>query len=1169
MSTTRSRSVCTGEQKVQKENAKKKQHSGKGTRKRKLSLIDVDPEAVVNNVVAENTKTNNQSTVDSKSVRKRKPPRKEQPSDGSGSVNVVLPENYVELEDLFTALDTTCCLLGRRGVVPTFERVESTVSHLAGGIRLTLDHILQMASVSPSLVSLQYVHSDPHLSESPFVLEISIKHGNKRSAAQGAIVKRKRLFRTALETHFCCNNSTDVSIPCAPLPPHPSASPSFFSPPHSVQQTVQTIAQSSRPLDVESVISAEIVTVENVLDLFRSKEFYQQQIVHEELLPAREAAFEDLDQPLPGPLMKALGCLGVSRFFSHQAEAISGAVAGRHVVVSTSTSSGKSLCYNVPVITSLLKNPETVSLYLFPTKALAQDQLRVLRELASEPGLSEVVRSATFDGDTPQNERVTVKHSANVILTNPDMLHVGILPSHPTWTRLLSNLKYIVIDEAHMYRGVFGSHVACILRRLLRLCAHNGCHPTFICCSATIANPMQHFQMLVSSSIEPLVVSKDGSPSGHKRIVLWNPPLKQQIIRKMERILKKPNRTESVGEPAVPASSAEEQNPERFRNRFKRRNIRPGTLRLKPEDEAARNLMVSKAESIRKSPHIESARVFVELVKCGLRTILFCKVRKVCELTLQYAMEMLRSESPHLLDQVKCYRGGYTVGERREIEKELFYGNLRGVVATTALELGVDIGTLDATVQLGFPGSISSFWQQAGRAGRGRRNSLTFFVGYDSPIDQWFMRHPRDLFARSAERAILDAANPLILKAHLLCAACEKPLTVDDGTFFGSEFEPTLERLSNRNGPDGASLVYHHEAYHADVVYTHPAKDMSIRSIDGSSFTIIEKSSGHVLHHTDARRVFWEAHEGAVILHQGKQYIVKHLNLADQMAEVEASNVNYYTAPRDIVQAHVIQRLLLELRTMGPFTENSIMTDAELGVNLSRNRSEPLAPSSSDDLVVVTEPRKCNMYVSYGRVNLSCSVFGYRKIDKRTDQIVEMVDMYLPPIEYETFGSWIDVRPEVKRHIESLGLAYKGGVHAVSHALVALVPLSLLCDANDMGTECINAYEGAARPLRIILFDRRPGGIGLAKETFAIFPRLLHSALKLIQDCPCSEGCPSCIQHLHCSEYNVVIDKAAAIVFLRIILGLDATFNSNFSEIAFGPPTSTVTISAEVASATE
>ncbi|RME47450.1 MAG: DEAD/DEAH box helicase, partial [Chloroflexi bacterium] len=638
--------------------------------------------------------------------------------------------------------------------------------------------------------------------------------------------------------------------------------------------------------------------------------FYRDQIVHVERIPARGARYGRLRRGLPPALQDALKSIGVRRFYTHQAQAINAAREGHNVVVATSTASGKTLTYNVPVLEAVLSIPHARALYLFPTKALAQDQLRALGELTQ--GSLRGVRFATYDGDTPKSSRAKIRKQAAIVLTNPDMLHVGILPNHNLWSQFFANLKYVVIDEAHVYRGVFGSQVANVLRRLRRICRFYGADPQFICCSATIANPKEHVQQLTAAST--VVVDDDGSPSGEKLFVLWNPPF------------------------------------------------------------------LDEAKTSRRSANIEATNLFVELVEHGLRTITFVKARKIAELILMYARDRLDKEAPELKSLIHSYRAGYLPQERRRIERDLFSGRLLGVTATNALELGVDIGSLDATVQVGYPGTIASTWQQAGRAGRGVRESLSILIGLDGPLDQYFMRHPAELFGRSHEHALIDPDNVYILEKHLPCAAYELPITAQDERLFGPGFVDAMINLERRH-----VLEYRHERWYYRG-FDYPAQDVSIRAIGEGRYRLINQDTGQQIEEIEASTAFMRVHPGAIYLHQGESYLVTELDQVNRVARAKAVDVNYYTEPRQINDVRIIDTL---------------------------DRQQAGATTAHFGKVMVTE-----------------HVIGYRKKQQFTETVLGEEFLDLPPTHFETRAMWWDIPPEVIEAVRRRKLDFLGGIHA-------------------------------------------------------------------------------------------------------------------------------------------
>jgi DEAD/DEAH box helicase domain-containing protein len=780
-----------------------------------------------------------------------------------------------------------------------------------------------------------------------------------------------------------------------------------------------------------------VVRTEGFVEHLKQLAFYQGQIYHVERIPAREARYGELARPLSASLQSALAGMGVTQLYTHQAQAIAAVRAGHHVTVTTSTASGKTLCYNLPVLEALESDPRARALYLFPTKALAQDQLRTLHGLAGQAGLG--LQFGTYDGDTPRSARARIRRVASVVLSNPDMLHVGILPNHRLWSRFLAHLRFVVIDEAHAYRGVFGSHVACILRRLRRLCQRYGSSPLFICCSATIANPAEHIQNL--TGLPPTVITEDGSPSGPKDFVLWNPPF------------------------------------------------------------------TDRKRSSRGSANVEGSRLFTELVRHGLRNITFVKARKVAELILRYSRETLEREAPELATLVKSYRAGYLPRERREIEEELFQGRLLGVTATNALELGVDIGALDATVLVGYPGTIASTWQQAGRSGRGVGHSLSFLVGLDNPLDQYFMRHPRQLFGRSHEHALLDAGNPHLLRAHLPCAAYELPLTSEDGELFGTGYEPAVGALAQEGVLERRSGRW----YYPSSQY--PAEAVSIRSISGERFYLLDESRGNkLLEEVEASTAFRRIHPGAIYLHEGESYLVTELDLRRRVAHAEPVDVDYYTQPWD--------------------TSDLAIAD------------------------VWREESYLGHKACYGQVEVTEQVIGFRRKQLLSDVVLGEEYLDLPPQSFETAALWFDVPSASKVQGLPADADFAGGLHAIEHAAIGIVPLFAMCDRQDVGGLSTPRHADTGKA-QVFLYDGFPGGVGICEKIFELLPELWQATLRTIEECPCEAGCPSCIYSPKCGNNNEPLDKQAAVSILRMMLGPGVPA----SDAAPGPASQEETIS--------
>lgn len=743
---------------------------------------------------------------------------------------------------------------------------------------------------------------------------------------------------------------------------------------------------------------------------------YNAQIAHIEHIPPRDASCAELARPLVSSLQGCLDEHGLLPLYTHQAEAVNNARQGRNVMVSTSSASGKTLCYNIPVLEAILTEVGSRALYLFPTKALAQDQLRTLQELFCLPPLS-VEEFATFDGDTPQAERPQIRKRARIILTNPDMLHIGILPNHQSWSRLLRHLRYVVVDEAHIYCGVFGSHVACVLRRLRRLCNLYGSSPQFICCSATIANPGEHAERLVGLPFT--VVDNDGSPHGGKDFVFWNPPI------------------------------------------------------------------IDEAKSVRRSANSEATNLFTELVSRDIRSLTFARTRRLTELIYTYSRQRLAETAPALAGRIKAYRAGYLPQERRQIEQELFNGQLLGVVATTALELGIDIGDLEATVLTGYPGSIASTWQQAGRSGRGRDRSLSFLIGLDNPLDQYFMRHPDFFFQKGFENALVNPDNPYILRAHLLCAAWELPLGSDQG-IFGATFgqrKAELEALG--------VLRERRWRWYLSPRIAYPAQGINIRATSGENFDLVDTATDSLLETVEASAAFFQIHPGAIYLHQGESYLVTELDLANRTAYAEPTTASYYTQTKEIEDLRIVKRT--RSRSCGPVT------------------------------------------VYLGEVEVTNTVVGFKKRAQFTEEVIGEEPLDLPTQHFPTVALWFDLPPEAVARLDKEQLDFAGGLHAVEHAAIAILPLFALCDRNDIGGVSTPFHPDTGRA-QLFIYDAYPGGIGIAEKGFDLVEELWQATLKVITECPCQEGCPSCIQSPKCGNNNKPLDKKAARILLEGLL---------------------------------
>jgi DEAD/DEAH box helicase domain-containing protein len=757
------------------------------------------------------------------------------------------------------------------------------------------------------------------------------------------------------------------------------------------------------------------MVVSSFIDYVKSLPDYRRQIVHVEHLPSKEADYSEMNRPLHKTLEAALRAAELYPLYSHQAAAVDKAIEGKNAMVVTAAASGKTLCYNLPVLQAMLTEKGSRALYIFPTKALAQDQLRGLSDLVSL--LPSPIRLATFDGDTPARERSQVKKSARIVLTNPDMLHVGILPNHQSWSRFLSLVRYVVIDEAHVYRGVFGSHVGNVLRRLNRILGSYDARPQFICCSATIANPKEHIERLVGLPFE--VVDIDGSPHGQKDFVFWNPPL------------------------------------------------------------------IDKAKASRVSANSEASSLFTELVKQGIRTLTFTRTRKLTELVYAYARQRLGGSDLAL--RIKPYRAGYLAEERRQIEQELFHGNLLGVVATTALELGIDIGDLEATVLTGYPGSIASTWQQAGRSGRRTGESLSFLIGLDNPLDQYFMRHPESIFRRKFEHALIDPDNPYVLGPHMLCAAWEMPLTGDDERFWDG-----LGGVLDRLGRDGLLRARRGKWYPAPSV-AYPSQRVGIRSASSIQYAIFDASKNDTqLETIGAEAALSQIHPGAIYLHYGEPYLVVRLDLAAHAAYVVPADTPYYTQAKE----------LTDLRVLGVLRE-----------------------------------QKTQQVKSYlGKVEVTNTVVGFRRKLQLTEEVIGEEPLDLPPQSFDTIALWFDIPDEAMVRLAQAQLDFAGGLHALEHCSIAILPLFALCDRNDLGGVSTPFHPDTGKA-QIFIYDAHQGGTGIAEKGFEFIHDLWQKTLQVIKECPCEEGCPSCIQSPKCGNNNKPLDKKAAEVILGLLTG--------------------------------
>jgi DEAD/DEAH box helicase domain-containing protein len=717
---------------------------------------------------------------------------------------------------------------------------------------------------------------------------------------------------------------------------------------------------------------------------------------------ARDATTRPLPKDLPHSLAERLQAGGVDRLYSHQAAAWEAAQRGEHVAITTGTASGKSLAFNLPVLAALTVEPKLRALYLYPTKALAQDQVRALGELGPKR-----IRAAIYDGDTETERRWQIRKWSNLILTNPDMLHVGVLPHHDRWGDVLTNLRYVVIDEAHVYRGVFGSHVGNVLRRLRRLARVYGAEPQFLLASATIANPGELARSL--TGLEFRVIGEDGAPKAERTIALWNPPLVD----------------EELGQ--------------------------------------------------RASALAEASKLMADLVDRGLRTLVFAKSRRSAELIHKFTADRLGDAS-----RLSPYRAGYTAAQRREIEQRLFAGELLGVSATNALELGIDVGMLDAVISVGFPGTVASLRQQWGRAGR-RGQGLAVLVASEDALDQYFMREPQTLLGRRVEAAILDHENPRVLDGHVAAAAFEAPLDDADADVLGAE---ALRRAAE-----------HPELEHTPAGYVwagrdYPAARFGLRSASPDVFTVVETEHGSVLGTIERERAYSTVHEGAIYLHLGESYRVVALDLVARSALVEPFAGDYYTQAKKETMTSI---------------EETLRTDRRLGLDLA-----------------------------FGRVSVTEQVVGYQRKSIRDQSTLELVGLDLPETTFETEAIWYVPEPEQLAGLLEMPKLL-GTLHAAEHAMIAILPLWAMCDRWDIGGLSTNLHYQTGRPT-VFVYDGHSGGVGITERGFGQFEGWVEDTAKMLDGCPCESGCPSCVQSPKCGNLNEPLDKGGALELLRRML---------------------------------
>lgn len=745
--------------------------------------------------------------------------------------------------------------------------------------------------------------------------------------------------------------------------------------------------------------------IEKFICQLQSDRSYKNQIVFKKIFFSQKPCFGKLDFPLSPNIKEYLFEHNI-HLFNHQADGINQIRKGKNIVLVTPTSSGKTLTFNIPVFEALQNDKKTTALYLYPTKALTNDQLKVIRDMEEQTGI--FANSNIYDGDTPKHLRPNIRNKSKIILSNPYGIH-HYLPWHYKWKPFLQNLKYLIIDEAHVYRGVFGSNVAMLIRRLIRICEYYGSNPKIIVSSATIANPKDHATKLTGKDFE--VISKDGSPKGKKTFIFWNPPY------------------------------------------------------------------IDDTKSARRSTHQETKDLLVQNIMGKLQTLCFTTSRQMAELVTRWTREELYRKSPLLSKTVASYRAGYLPRERREIEDKLKTKKLIGVVSTNALELGINIGTLDSVLMSGYPGSIISTWQQAGRAGRNSRESLVALIAFQNPLDQYFMKHPIDFFERIHEQAIVDLHNPYITLGHIMCASSELPINENDKLYFPELFQQSLKSLEEQK------LVRKTPRGYVYVGLARPTDAVNLKSISHKNVSVFYK--GEILETLSLNKAYDEAYQGAVLLHQAETYIVEELNLTRLVANVRKEDVNYHTVSKKTVDVTIANTY---------------------------------------------EEKKLESIIGLGEVTITESYNEY--VMKTYDEIIGRKPLELPPLTFSTVGLWILIPERILENLNGGGFNLAGGLHAVEHAMIALSPLFAMCDRRDVGglSTVMHPDTGCST---IFIYDGFEGGIGISETLYSKISQLLIKTFNLIKSCECVDGCPSCIFSPRCGNENEPLDKNAAILILE------------------------------------
>ncbi len=748
-----------------------------------------------------------------------------------------------------------------------------------------------------------------------------------------------------------------------------------------------------------------------VIEYLIASDFFSKKIAKIEKLGARKAEFGQRELNLAKPLIDYLERVGI-KLYSHQTQAIEYLQSGGNVIITTPTASGKTLAFNLPVFDHLYRNPQATALYLYPAKALSNDQLVAIKEIEKFTRIK--TRPAVYDGDTPSSKRARIRNDSRIIISNPYELH-QVLPWHTKWRKFLKNLSFIVLDEAHRYRGVFGSNIAYLIRRLRRICNYYGSSPQFVISSATLANPLEFASKL--TGLEFNLVDKDGSPTQEKYFVLYNPFY------------------DGEGELSV---------------------------------------------------HEETQRLFSLLVRSKIQTLCFTLSRKLAELIASWSQQRFKIKYPRLAGKITPYRAGYLPKERRQIEQGLKDGELLGVVSTNALELGIDIGSLDAVIISGYPGTFISVWQQAGRAGR-KEPSMVILVAFQNPLDQYIVKHPESIFQGMPEHAIIDLDNEYIFSGHVLCATAELPCKPEvDRQFLGNKLDETLQSLT------WDKIV---KKVRDSYIYVGSGRAVDVVQLDGISserFTVV--CDGKVLETLSRRQAYNEAHTGAVLLHRGETYLVTDMDLQSRIIRVMKKDVDFYTTPLRKAEITVLETL--KRKRVGEFL------------------------------------------VLWGEIKVEERYTGY--VIKKYNEAHGKAELNLPPLIFNTQALWFTVPQSIRSDLLEKELSFAGGLHGVEHAMIGLMPFYVMCDRWDLGGVSTLLHPDTSGPT-IFIYDGYEGGIGLTERGTDLIEQLIRSTYELINDCKCDEGCPGCIYSPKCGNDNQPLDKQGSLAILNKLLKVMGT----------------------------